>query len=288
MKPLLPILALLVACQSPEPVGPPPAPRGPSQLVAFEGFRVHYEDVGAGEPTLVLVHGWASDTRSWTLQLEEWSKTWRLLVIDLPGHGTSEPPTSPYSMELFADSVAAVLDHAGVRQAVLVGHSNGGAVVTRFAQRHPERTLGLVVIDGSMREAMPRDVGEEVFAQFTPEGWKDTLRGMLASMPNEDLDQDEVDRLITMSTEQTWDAVRGGFEAAFSEDAYDDTVIRAPVLAVMTTSPLWTEDYKEDVAALVPRLEYVELDTQHWVQFERPEELQALVEGFTQALAAGE
>jgi len=288
MKRLLPTLALLAACQVVAPPEPEPPPRAPSQMVAFEGFRVHYDDLGAGEPTLVLVHGWASDTRAWTPQLEEWSKTWRLLVVDLPGHGASDPPTSPYSMELFADSVAAVLDHAGVGRAVLVGHSNGGTVVTRFAQRHPERTIGLVVIDGSMRPAMPREVGEQVFSQFNPESWKDTLRGMLAGMPNEDLSTDEVEFLVTMATDQTWEAVRGGFEAAFAEDAYVDTPIDAPVLAVMTPSPLWTSDYRAEVAAVASNVDYVEVETQHWVQFERPQELLSLVGNFVGGLAAAE
>ncbi len=288
MKRLLPTLALLVACRASAPPAPEAPPRAPSQMVAFEGFRIHYDDLGAGEPTLVLVHGWASDTRAWTPQIEEWSKTWRLLVVDLPGHGASDAPTSPYSMELFADSVAAVLDHAGVDCAVLVGHSNGGTVVTRFAQRHPLRTLGLVVVDGSMRLAMPREIGEQIFAQFAEESWKDTLRGMLAGMPNEDLSTDEVEFLVTMATDQTWEAARGGYEAAFAEDAYADTPIEAPVLAVMTPSPLWTSDYRAEVTMVAPNVEYVEIDTQHWIQFERPEELRALVGDFVDGLAAGE
>ena len=284
MRRLLPLLALLCACSASEPA-PETAPRAPSQRLAFEGFRVHYEDLGAGEPALVLVHGWASDVRAWTPQLETWSETWRLLVVDLPGHGESEAPTSPYSMELFADSLAAVLDHAGVERAVLVGHSNGGTVVTRFAQRHPDRTLGLVVVDGSMRLAMPREAGEQMFSRFTEETWREALRGMLTSMPNQDLSSAEVELIATMATEQTWGAVRGGFDAAFAEDAYADTTVEAPVLSILTPSPLWTDAYREEVAAVAPRVEFVELDTQHWVQFEQPEALRELVAGFVAELA---
>lgn len=75
---------------------------------------------------------------------------WRVVNPSLPGFGGSEPlPWDDLSMRGFARTVADLLDHLGVRQAVLIGHSMGGAVAIQFAHDYPERTLGVIYRDGA-------------------------------------------------------------------------------------------------------------------------------------------
>ena len=70
---------------------------------SVQGKRVHYQDTGGGsEEALVLVHGWAADSRVWEAQLKSFSKRARVIAIDLPAHGKSEIPEAELSMNLFA------------------------------------------------------------------------------------------------------------------------------------------------------------------------------------------
>jgi pimeloyl-ACP methyl ester carboxylesterase len=79
---------------------------------------------------------------------------WRIVNPSLPGFGGSQPlPWDKLSLPALADTVATVLDHFGVERAIVLGHSMGGAVAVAFADRHPDRTLGIIYRDGA---ATPR------------------------------------------------------------------------------------------------------------------------------------
>ncbi|MFV8750061.1 alpha/beta fold hydrolase [Nannocystaceae bacterium ST9] len=112
--------------------------------------RIHYRDVGERGPALVLVQGIGLDGRFWFDTPErlaaDLDNPWRVLVPDNRGVGRSDLPSRPWSMADMADDVAAVLDHAGVRQAVIVGISMGGMIAQHVALRHPERVNGLVLM----------------------------------------------------------------------------------------------------------------------------------------------
>lgn len=112
--------------------------------------RIHYAEVGERGPTAVLIQGLGLDGRFWfdqpTKLAEDPEQPWRVLVPDNRGVGRSDLPSRPWTMADMADDIAAVLDHAGVRQAVLVGISMGGMIAQQVALRHPERVAGLVLM----------------------------------------------------------------------------------------------------------------------------------------------
>ena len=119
------------------------------EAVATDGISIAYEDLGHGEP-LVLLHGVTENRESWheagyVEQLLRRGR--RLILIDCRGHGRSGKPHDPiaYSGRMRAADVVAVLDHAGVQHAALVGHSMGGVVALAAAVYHPDRVSALVV-----------------------------------------------------------------------------------------------------------------------------------------------
>ena len=123
----------------------------PARTASVEGIGVRYKAAGRGEPAIVFVHGWTCDMTSFRFQFSEFAKTHRVIAVDLPGHGQSDKPEVVYSMDLFARSIDAVLKDAGVARAVLVGHSMGTPVVRQFYRLHPEKTVALVAVDGSLK-----------------------------------------------------------------------------------------------------------------------------------------
>jgi len=113
-------------------------------------FEMYYEDIGEGPP-LVLIHGMGGDSSEWSLLTPELSKEVRCIAVDLRGHGKSEKPDQPYTQDMFADDVAALLDTLGVDRAYICGLSMGGFVALKMALNHPEKVRGLILIDTAAR-----------------------------------------------------------------------------------------------------------------------------------------
>ena len=117
--------------------------------VAFskDGTPISYEVYGSGEPTLVFVHGWSCDARYWREQVPYFSKTHRVVTLDLAGHGHSGAKRSRYTMSAFGEDVRAVTEATGSGSVILIGHSMGGTVIAEAARLMPDRVIGLIGID---------------------------------------------------------------------------------------------------------------------------------------------
>ena len=131
---------------------------GASHFTNLDGNRVHYLSFGTGDEAVVFIHGWTCDATFWKAQAPVYEKR-RSLLIDLPGHGLSDKPEIPYTMELFARAVDAVMADAHVRKATLVGHSMGAPVAVQFLRMHPAQVAGLVLVDGFVPQP-PKDDAE--------------------------------------------------------------------------------------------------------------------------------
>jgi 3-oxoadipate enol-lactonase len=122
--------------------------------------RLYYERHGdSGEP-LVFVHGYTGDISDWRPQIPEFSPAYRVLVMDLRGHGRSEAPSdqSAYTVAQMARDVEALVAEAGFERYHLVGHSMGGAIAQEIALRSPQRLLSLTLEDTSLKfEGMSDD-----------------------------------------------------------------------------------------------------------------------------------
>jgi 3-oxoadipate enol-lactonase len=112
-------------------------------------IELYYELHGPeGAPLLVLNNGILMNaTSSWVFQTRTLAQHYRLLQYDCRGQGQSEHPASPYSMEMHADDLAALLTCLGYEKAHIAGISYGGEVAQAFGLKYPERTLSLILAD---------------------------------------------------------------------------------------------------------------------------------------------
>ncbi len=108
------------------------------------------EERGSGAP-LVLLHGFTGSARSWDAVADAWAERFRVLAVELIGHGRSDAPANArrYGMERAAGDLAALLDALGIAGTHLVGYSLGGRVSLRFAIQHPDRVASLVLESAS-------------------------------------------------------------------------------------------------------------------------------------------
>jgi pimeloyl-ACP methyl ester carboxylesterase len=112
-----------------------------------DGVAIRFQVEGAGEPALVLVHGWAFDRHVWDGQVPALSARHRVVTLDLAGHGESGGSRAAWTMAAFGEDVKAVVECVEAKEVVLVGHSMGGPVVLEAARRMPERVKGIVLVD---------------------------------------------------------------------------------------------------------------------------------------------
>lgn len=96
---------------------------------------------------VALVHSLAMSADFWEATAQALGEDWEVLALDCRGHGASDKPEGPYSVEQFAADLAAVMDDANWDSAVIGGASMGGCVALAFAAHHADRTTGLGLID---------------------------------------------------------------------------------------------------------------------------------------------
>ncbi|WP_431245733.1 alpha/beta hydrolase [Leifsonia xyli] len=113
-----------------------------------------------GGVPLLAVHGITANHRAWRLAAEALPDT-RVIAPDLRGRGRSSGLPGPFGLVQHADDLARVLDALDVEQAVVAGHSMGGFVAVRFAERHPGRVARLVLIDGGLPLPAPAGIAPE-------------------------------------------------------------------------------------------------------------------------------
>ena len=119
----------------------------PYVVPSKDGTSISYEVHGTGDLTLVFVHGWSCDSRYWREQVPYFSKKYRMVVLDLAGHGHSGLTRSEYTMSAFGADVQAVNQATESHNVILIGHSMGGSVIAEAARLMPMRVKGLIGID---------------------------------------------------------------------------------------------------------------------------------------------
>jgi pimeloyl-ACP methyl ester carboxylesterase len=125
-------------------------PRWKEAFVETGMGRIHYAEAGQGEP-LVLIHSNGCSLYEFQLVMEELARQHRVLAIDLPGQGDSDPLTKHWTYDMYADAVVAWMDALGVERASIAGSSIGGSVCLALGQRHPVRVRSLVLVETPIR-----------------------------------------------------------------------------------------------------------------------------------------
>lgn len=115
-------------------------------LAQVNGITLAFNDQGSGFP-LVFLHAFPLNRSMWTEQENALSSQFRVMTIDLRGHGESDAPLWHYTLDQAADDVCGLLDHLSIKQAVFVGLSMGGYLLFAFYRKYAERVKGMVLAD---------------------------------------------------------------------------------------------------------------------------------------------
>ena len=118
-----------------------------SHAIAPDGIRLHYSAIGRiGAPPVLMIQGLGADKNMWNFQRFHLATKYRVVAHDNRGAGKSDKPFGAYSLEQMADDAIAVLDHAGIDTAHVIGASMGGAISQVIAVKHPDRIRSLTLV----------------------------------------------------------------------------------------------------------------------------------------------
>lgn len=118
------------------------------ETILYKNTKISYTDSGKGV-VVVFLHGFLENKAMWNYFATQYEKKYRIITIDLLGHGKSESLGYVHSMEENAKAVQAVLTHLRIRKSILVGHSMGGYVSLAFAELYPDNVRSLILINST-------------------------------------------------------------------------------------------------------------------------------------------
>lgn len=162
-----------------------------------DGIELANEVHGSGPQALVLVHGWSCDRSYWGGQVEDLAREFRVVTIDLAGHGESGRGREIWTIASFGADVAAVVGDLALDDVVLIGHSMGGDVILEAARRLPGHLKGLIWVD-AYRQLADFHTPEQVEVRLAPfrAAFVETTRTFVRAMFTAEADESLVERVV--------------------------------------------------------------------------------------------
>lgn len=249
--------------------------------ISSDSERIAYSVYGAGETSLIFIHGWSCDSRYWQKQLSVFSKDYQVIAIDLAGHGNSSLDRLDYTMLSFARDVKAVIEKEKINKAILVGHSMGGGVIAEAARLMPKKVTAIIGIDTlqNVAEKIPQKVLDEMVEPFEVD-FTNAAQGFVITMFPKGTDK----KLIDWIKEDISSAPKKVALSAFrnymgqyvsSEAAQVFKNVTVPVVSI--NARLWPtspDDNRKHIKNY--KLFYIE-ETGHFPMLEKPEKFNTLL-----------
>ncbi len=244
----------------------------------YGGVKVHYQDQGKGKNALIFVHGWTCNMNFWKGQFTAFPGN-RVIFLDLPGHGRSDKPQVSYTMEYFARAVEAVMRDAKVKKAVLAGHSMGTPVIRNFYKLYPEKTLGLVIVDGGLRSFANKEQAAQYIAAFKS-NYQQTASAMIEGMMPTAKPELKQEIKASMLATPEYVAINA-MENMLEDKSFPQEKINVPVLAVLADSPFWPPDTEQYLRSVTTDLDFrMWKGVSHFLMMEKPQEFNQAVNSF--------
>ena len=252
---------------------------------SVNGISIHYTDEGEGDVVL-LIHGLGSSSGDWELQFPVLAPSYRVIAVDLRGHGQSSKPAGPYSMSMFAGDIAALIESLEIAPCHVVGLSLGAMTTLELAAARPDLVRTAVVVNAGpdfiprtlkekamvwqrltlVRTVGLRKLGQLIAARTLPDEDQAELRELVASVI---ADNDKAAYLASMNAIVGWSVV----------DRLDQ--VTSPMLVVASELDYTPVESKQPIVNDAPDAKLVVVPgARHLLPVEKPEEFNEILTTF--------
>lgn len=159
------------------------------KAISIDGNEIAFTTQGKGDIALVFIHGWGCNKNYWKYQVPEFSQKYFVVTLDLTGHGQSTAKRKSYTMNLFGQDVASVVNKLKLDKVILIAHSLGGAVALEAKKILKDKVIGIIGVD----TYQTFDVGEtderaEQFLSTFKSNYKGSVEAYIGNLFHVDTD----------------------------------------------------------------------------------------------------
>lgn len=247
------------------------------------GIELHYVERGRrGRQTILFLHGYADSWHSFGRMFAALLRKYHVIAPDLRGHGDSDKPGAPYTLEVFTEDLLQFMNALGLETVDLVGHSMGSLVAQSFAAQHPERVGRLILISSaaSMQE-------NNALIQIKPsiEALRDPVdRGFVVEFqtPSNPVPEAFMQEIISESLKvpaHVWKGVLAGLLQV--DNRPDLPYITAPTLILWgNEDSIFTRKDQDDLLERITGSRFIEYTAGHALHWEKPDKVAAVLINF--------
>lgn len=250
--------------------------------ISSDGVEISFDKQGKGEPTLVFVHGWTNNRSIWDAQMSHFSEKYRVIAVDLAGHGQSGDNRTTWTMSSFGEDVVAVINQLKLDQVVLVGFSMGGPVIIEAAKKAPEHVAGLMLVDNLQNIEMkipPEMIGfmDSLMMDLVTNPTNEKLVSLGFYKRNPDASFERVLSFLKDGPRPSWNGSINEYFKWCNDDCIESLKkIQVPIIAINSDSePTNVEAFREYVPSFKVK---IVPDVGHLIFWDAPEEFNRLLE----------
>lgn len=260
-----------------------------SCYIPLNDSKVHYKEYGQGEKSLVFIHGWGCDLNTWKFQFDYFKNKYHLVLIDLPGYGQSDKLEQGYTIDLFAQSVSAVIRDLEIKNPVLVAHSMGLPVAIEVLEQLNTEKAILVNIDGvyfdfptdSIANNQYKEGLTEFVKMFKGENYRQNVEQFAKSFITALTPEDIRSYILSTMTETPQEVGYPSMKSLIDQKYWDKKIHKNPMISIYANTVELAADNENVLRTQFPNLTYIELDSvNHFLMMEKPKKVNELLERF--------
>lgn len=260
-----------------------------SSYISVNDSKVHYKQYGQSEKSLIFIHGWGCDLNTWKYQFDYFKDKYHIVLIDLPGYGQSDKVEQEYTIDLFAQSISAIIHDTEIQHPVLVAHSMGLPVAIEVLKQLNTENALLVNIDGvyfdfptdSIENIQYKEGLTEFANMFKGENYKQNVELFCSGFITESTPEDVRNYILSTMTETPQKVGYQSMKSLIDQQYWDKKTLENQTVSIYAKTDELAPDNENLLRKQFLNLTYIEMDSvNHFLMMEKPMKVNEILKEF--------